>query len=167
VKHPAARAISAAGVRFTAGVMLAGALSACADPPDPPPATPTASAARWMEWRDASALVDRPIVVVVDVPGGPADRVVADGDVTTFFNDRFHPVLVSSLASQPVGTVRFYDACGCPLTDPIRPATPQALIAAANAVIVLPQAHRCTDAPHPLPGLGEVAECAQTPAAGL
>jgi len=64
------------------------------------------------------------------------DRLVADTDVTTFLNDRFHGLFEAPGPGRPEGTVRFYDGCGCPLTEPLRPDSPAGFIAVANAVIV-------------------------------
>ncbi len=109
-------------------------------PPDPPPATAVPSAARWVEWRSPEAPVTRPVVRVVDVPGGTADRVVANTDVTTFFNDRFHPILVGAADDQPLGTVRFYTADGCAFGPAWVPTGAAALVEAANGVIERPEA---------------------------
>lgn len=89
------------------------------------------------------APVHGPVVIVVDRPGGHMDQLVADPDVTTFFNDRFHPLFLQESAHQSVGTIRFFDGCGCPLTDETRPTSPVQLIALANEVIVRPAARRC------------------------
>jgi len=93
-----------------------------------------------VEWRDPAQAVTRPVALVVDAPGGPLDRLVADPDVTTFLNDRFHPVWAASSPYAPVGTVRFYTPRGCSLGDPVQPKNAAELIAAANAVIVRPEA---------------------------
>ncbi len=127
---------------------LALLIGACSDPPSPAPiASPTGSTAPWVEWRAADAPVRGPVVVVVDSPGGAVDRLVADPDVTTFLNDRFHPIFRPALRigseTQPAGTLRFYDGCGRPLTDASTPATPAELIAIANEVIVRVEAHAC------------------------
>ena len=116
------------------------ALVACSDPPDPPPATTTPSAAQWMDWRTLTQPVERPVVLVVDAPWGAVDRLVAHPDVTTFFNDRFHPILLESDAVQPPGTLRFYTADGCAIGPAITPHSPQEIIAAANLVATLPEA---------------------------
>lgn len=119
-------------------------LFACTDPPPPAPARPaSASTAAWVEWRTTDEPVSRPVALVVDVPGGPLDRVVADVDVTTFLNDRFHPVFASPTPERAAGTVHFLDACGCPLAPPASPATPAAFIALANTIIVKPASTRC------------------------
>ncbi|MES2640458.1 MAG: hypothetical protein V4850_13275 [Myxococcota bacterium] len=126
-------------------------ISACKDPPSPAAIpSPTGSTAPWVEWRAVDAPVHGPVVLVVDRPGGAIDRLVADVDVTTFLNDRFHPLFRAEPAgpdAQPVGTVQFYDGCGCPLTPPLTPATPAAFIAAANEVIVRPDALACQERP--------------------
>ncbi|MDP2311204.1 MAG: hypothetical protein Q8P18_34605 [Pseudomonadota bacterium] len=129
-------------------------MSACQDPPSPAPLpSSTGSTAPWVEWRAADAAVRGPVALVIDRPGGPLDRLVADPDVTTFLNDRFHPLfrvespLDTGAGGQPVGTVRFYDGCGCPLTPPLRPETPAAFIAAANEVIVRAEALACQGRP--------------------
>lgn len=93
-----------------------------------------------MEWVPEGIPTSRPIALVVDVPGGPLDRVVADPDVTTFLNDQFHPVFRTEVEGQPPGTVRFLTPLGCPLGPPERPASPAAFITLANAVIVRPEA---------------------------
>lgn len=121
---------------------------ACSDPPSPAPvASPSGSTAPWVEWRAADAPVRGPVVVVVDEPGGPMDRLVADPDVTTFLNDRFHPLFRRTFqaegVAQPTGTLRFYDGCARPLTTALTPDSPDAFIAAANDVIVRDEARAC------------------------
>ncbi|MDP2312124.1 MAG: hypothetical protein Q8P41_04405 [Pseudomonadota bacterium] len=127
---------------------LALLIGACADPPTPPPIpSSSGSSAPWVEWRAPDGPVRGPVALVVDRPGGPIDRLVADPDVTTFLNDRFHPLFQTTSASQPVGTVRFYDGCGCPLSPPLTPASPAELIERANEVIVRPDALACQGRP--------------------
>ncbi|MSQ03371.1 MAG: hypothetical protein EXR71_16005 [Myxococcales bacterium] len=116
------------------------ALVACVDPPDPPPATTTRSAAIWVEWRAADQPVERPVALVVDVPGGTLDRLVADPEVTTFFNDRFHAILVESDAEQQPGTLGFYTADGCAIGPVLTPHSPDEIIAAANRAVIVPEA---------------------------
>jgi hypothetical protein len=117
---------------------------ACSDPPSPPPVPrANASTAPWVEWRAADAPVRGPVALVVDVPGGPMDRLVADLDVTTFLNDQFHPLFRAAYPGQPAGTVRFYDGCGCPLTPPLTPSTPAAFISLANEVVVRTESRVC------------------------
>lgn len=112
-------------------------LVGCSDPPPPPPVpTHVATVAPWVRWRDESDPVGAPIAVFVDARGGPADRIAADLDVTTFLNDRFHPVLVPAYEDQPIGTIAFYDAAGCRLAGPYTPANPQELIDRANELVV-------------------------------
>lgn len=124
--------------------LLSVLLVACSDPPDPSPAAPTASIAKWVEWRADDAPVERPVVVFVDEPGGSVDRIAANADVTTFLNDRFHPRFHTTDAQQPVGTVQFLSADGCALTPPLTPSSPDDFIAAANAVVVRDEAVKRT-----------------------
>jgi hypothetical protein len=122
-------------------------LMGCSGPPEPLPAVPaTTSVAVHVEWLDVGARVEAPIAVVRDAPGGPLDRVVSDPDVTTFLNDRFHPIFVAA-AHGGAGTVTFRDGCGCVLLGPLSPATPGAFIDAANAVMLDPRARRCLPSP--------------------
>ncbi len=120
--------------------LILAALFACSDPPDPPPATTTRSAAIWVEWRVPAEPVERPVVLVVDVPGGALDRLVADADVTTFFNDRFHPILVQSDFRQSPGTLGFYTADGCAIGPALTPRSSDEIIAAANRVVIAAEA---------------------------
>ena len=103
-----------------------------------PPAQEPASS--FVEWRSVQAPVARPIAVFVGPVDGPMDRVARDWDVTTFLNDRFHPLLVTAFGEQPPGSAAFYTADGCLLYGPFTPATGSAWIVAANQVIVLPAA---------------------------
>lgn len=124
--------------------MLALLIGACVDPPSPPPRNhPNGSTAEWLEWRADDAPVVGPVVVVRDVPGGAIDRLVADPDVTTFFNDRFHPRFERLEIGGGGGTIGFYDGCGCILAAPASPTSPQAVIDTANAVILRPDARAC------------------------
>lgn len=113
---------------------------ACSDPPLPAPVDPSSpSTAPYMEWRTAQGPVTHPVVRVVDEPGGPLDRIVADVDVTTFLNDRFHPIFrrPGAYPDEPIalaGTVQFFDPLGCPITPALRVWSPQELIDVANAV---------------------------------
>lgn len=120
---------------------MSAVLCACTDPPDPPRLnTGSPSTAPWVEWKKDADPVDRPVALVVDVPGGAMDRVVADPDVTTFLNDRFHPIFhVPAQGGQPPGTVRFYTPAGCPLTGAEMPDTPARFVDLANSVIVRPE----------------------------
>lgn len=94
----------------------------------------------YVQWRGADAPVDRPLAVFVDGVGGPAERASRDLDATTFLNDRFHPLRVPAFGAQPVGTLAFYTADGCPFGPAFTPADGASIIAAANAVIVQPAA---------------------------
>jgi hypothetical protein len=103
-----------------------------------PPAN--VSPTSYVEWRSIQDPVDRPIAVfVVDGDVG-IDRIARDWDVTTFLNDRFHPLRVAAFGAQPAGTAAFYSADGCLLYGPFVPATGSAWIRAANEVILLPAA---------------------------
>ncbi len=120
----------------------------CSDPPDPPSVRTTAlSTAPWVEWKSDADLVRKPIALVVDDPGGPLDRVVADPDVTTFLNDRFHPLFRSAYAGHPAGTVLFLTPRGCPMGEPVRPRDPADFIRLANDVIIRPDAREGPAAP--------------------
>jgi hypothetical protein len=101
------------------------------------------STAPWVEWRGAAVPVHGPVAIFVDKPGGPLDRIAADPDVTTFLNDRFHPIFLTESVHQGAGTVRFYDGCGCPLTSAEAPSDPATFIGIANTVIVRPEARAC------------------------
>ncbi len=87
-----------------------------------------------------------PVALVRDAPGGALDRVVADPDVTTFLNDRFHPTF-ELLAPGGVGSVTFLDGCGCRVRGPATPADAAAFIALANEVMLDPAARRCLPSP--------------------
>jgi len=93
-----------------------------------------------VQWHADADAVNAPVAIFVDVPGGPVDRLTADADVTTFLNDRFHPLFHPSDPAQPAGTVQFYTADGCAFGPAGTPSSVQALIDAANAVIVRPEA---------------------------
>lgn len=98
------------------------------------------SNALYVKWKRENEPVQRPVVLVIDQPGGIADRAVADLDVTTFFNDRFHPVFRRADETAGPGTVQFFAVDGCPLTAPFTPQGPAHLIEVANRVIVHPRA---------------------------
>ena len=124
----------------------------CSDPPSPPNLpNSTGSTARFVEWADPIQPTSRPVVVIVDLPGGALDQLVADNDVTTFLNDRFHPLFFPAFADQPAGSVSFYSADGCLLAGPQTPQTPAAFIAVANTVIVRPEANGRSAAHFPGP----------------
>lgn len=111
-------------------------LAACSDPPDPPPASLSSSTAKWVLWRSDDEPVDRPVAVFVDKPGGPVDRLAADSDVTTFLNDRFHPLFHLDDPAQPPGTVQFLSADGCELSAALAPSSVHEFIEAANLVVL-------------------------------
>ena len=117
-------------------------LVACSDPPEPPPAAPPPDLPRWSQalhvrWAGPTTALAGPLAVVVDVPGGPLDRIVADPDVTTFLNDRFTPLfLVPQAAPElPAPSLQVLDAQGCWLLTPQLPADTAAFIAAGNTVM--------------------------------
>lgn len=124
-------------------------MAACADPPDPPPVpSSSGSTAVWVEWRDPQAPVRGPVVRVADRPGGPLDGLVADPDVTTFFNDRFHPIFVPTDDPRAAG-ITFLDGCGCVLLGPIHPERPPELLSLANWVVTQPGSVACQGAVFP------------------
>ena len=116
--------------------LLPALLLACSDPPDPPPVSTSSSTARWVLWRSDEEPVEHPVAVFVDEPGGPVDRIAGNSDVTTFLNDRFHPVFHRDDPAQPRGTVQFLSADGCALTPALTPADAHEFIEAANVVVV-------------------------------
>lgn len=63
-----------------------------------------------------------------------------DPDVTTFLNDRFHPLLVSQFGAQPRGTVAIYSADGCLMIEAFVPGAPSGFITRANVAIQMPAA---------------------------
>ncbi|MSP54952.1 MAG: hypothetical protein EXR69_05010 [Myxococcales bacterium] len=93
-----------------------------------------------VEWRRVEQLTDRPLAVFVDQPGGRLDLLARDPDVTTFLNDRFHPLLLPQFGAQPHGTVGVYTADGCELVEAFSPSTPGEFIAQANIAIQMPGA---------------------------
>lgn len=115
-------------------------LAACDPPPPPPVPSAAASNAAYVRWRSPDEPVRRPVALFVDHPGGIADRVAADFDVTTFLNDRFHPVILPPEPGGPSGTVQFLTVAGCPLTAPFAPSSPTQWIEVANRVVKRPEA---------------------------
>lgn len=119
----------ASNIFFGIGALVLG----CSPTPSPLPES-------HVEWRSPEAPVDRPLAVFVGEPGGPADRVARDSDVTTFLNDRFVPLLLPAFGSQPPETAAIYTADGCVLVAPFVPASPGSWIAEANRAVVMPAA---------------------------
>ena len=120
-------------------------LTACSDPPPPPLPTvsaelPAVSEAVRVHWFSLEATVHRPIALFVDTPGGPMDRVASDADVTTFLNDRFHPILVTPEQApdlaRPNGAVWFINAEGCLLVEELSVEDPLAWIQHANKAVL-------------------------------
>jgi len=133
--------------------------SACHDPPDPPPTPAPQTLPRWSQaphvrWADLDTPLRGPLAIVVDEPGGPLDRLVADADVTTFLNDRFTPLFLVPSASPDLdaGTVQVLDLRGCWLLPPTRPASAKTLIDALNGVMRDQQARRPATARPTPPG---------------
>lgn len=120
----------------------------CQDPPAPKITATSASTAPWLVWASASSPVQGPVVIVRDHPGGALDRLVADPDVTTFFNDRFHPVFVALRHEEGTPGLEFRDGCGCSLVPPFVPKSPAEIVQVANTVIVRPDARRCMGRPY-------------------
>ncbi|MCK6506569.1 hypothetical protein L6R53_24875 [Myxococcota bacterium] len=117
-------------------------LVGCRDPAAPPalpgPADlPRWSTAPWVRWAGLDEPLRGPLLVVVDAPGGPMDRLLADPDVTTFVNDRFTPLFLipSAAPTLPHPSVQVLDAGGCWLLPPQAPADPAAMVAALNGVM--------------------------------
>ena len=75
--------------------------------------------------------------MVVDQPGGPLDRLLADPDLTTFVNDRFTPLFLmpSAAPALPGPSVQVLDARGCWRLPPQAPADAAQLIALLNGVM--------------------------------
>ena len=127
--------------RLWAAPMLA--LASCSDPPPPPPVADPAGVPRWstapyVRWAGPRDPSTGPLAVFVDHPGGPLDRIAADPDVTTFLNDRFVPWFLTPSAAEglpPAPAALWLDPRGCVLAGPLRPASPDAWIATANAVL--------------------------------
>lgn len=138
-ERPPSRSLSC--VRGLLPLALA-ALVGCRDPAQPPslpgpPDLPRWSTAPWVRWAGLSEPLRGPLLVVVDAPGGPVDRLLADPDVTTFVNDRFTPLFLSPSVAPglPQPSVQVLDAAGCWLLPPQAPADPAALVAALNGVM--------------------------------
>lgn len=76
-------------------------LCACTDGRKPPPSPSPTGIQRWsttdyIHWKGPEDPVKRPIALIVDQPNGPLDQICADVDVTSFLNDRFHPIFIHS-----------------------------------------------------------------------
>ena len=81
----------------------------------------------------------RIVALIVDRPGGPLDKLIADPDVSTFLNDRFdahfvHPEEIGVPGSRTV----LLTPEGCPRSEAIAAATPAAWIASVNAALETP-----------------------------
>ncbi len=119
-------------------------LTSCSDPADPPVTPAPHDLPRWstaphVQWRDLSAPVQLPLAVIVDEPGGPMDKIVADVDVTTFLNDRFHPLFLTpeSGPDLPSPSTLFLDIQGCLLAPVLSgEITPTAWIERGNQAIL-------------------------------
>jgi hypothetical protein len=110
-------------------------LSGCSDPPAPAPVHTGPSMAPYVLWQEPEKLpVDKPIALFVDAPGGELDRLAADFDITTFLNDKFTPVFLSSTSKH---FLRFYLPDGCPISPPLYLKTPSDWIAEANRIVLL------------------------------
>ena len=144
--HPRAAQPASAGIFFALALALLGPLAgACKDPPPPPPERAPEDLPRWSKapyvlWSGPQSPVSRPLAVFVDDPGGPLDRIIADVDVTTFLNDRFHPwfltpeVAPGLVPSPPQALI--LDAAGCLRVAPFLPESPSAWIAVANRALI-------------------------------
>ncbi|MFT5683143.1 MAG: hypothetical protein ACI8RZ_004070 [Myxococcota bacterium] len=114
---------------------------ACQDPPDPPITPPPTDLPRYataphVQWAGL-APTERILVVFVDEPGGPLDRIAANADVATFLNDRFSPVfLPPQIAPDLPRSILFVDPDGCLRLDPLHPESPQDFIDAGNKVML-------------------------------
>lgn len=136
-------------------MVLLATLSACRDPADPPTLPgptdlPRWSTAPWVRWAGPSEPLRGPLLVVVDAPGGPLDRLLADPDVTTFVNDRFTPLFLvpSAAPALPSPSLQVLDARGCWLLPPQSPSDPAALVELLNGVM---RAQAAGQPPQPRP----------------
>ena len=136
-------------------------LVGCSDPPTPPPTAAPDGLPRWsssthVAWTGATAPEDpgRLLAVVVDARGGPQDRLAGDPDVTTFLNDRFHPLFLDAAAVdgiRPIPALLFVDHDGCLVGGVQQPTDPAAWIARANEVLLSMSSGNA--ARTPLPGV--------------
>lgn len=74
------------------------------------------------------------MAILIDEPGGLLDSLAGHPDVTTFLNDRFHPMFFSdSTPAQPTPVTLLLDASGCLLAAPITATEATIWLQAVNA----------------------------------
>lgn len=61
--------------------------------PDPE-GVPRWSTSDYINWKGPNDTVNLPIALLIDTPGGSIDSIAAHFDVTSFLNDRFHPIFL-------------------------------------------------------------------------
>ena len=140
-ERPTSRSLSCVRARHLGLCGLLGLLS-CVDPPDPPALPGPADLPRWstapyVRWAGPADPLRGPVLVIVDQPGGPLDRLAADADLTTFLNDRFTPffVIPSAAPGLPDPSVQVLDERGCWLLPPMVPPDLGALVDRLNQVM--------------------------------
>lgn len=126
-------------------LILSGAIfvfMGCQDPQTPPPTEPPQGIPRWsttkhITWKGPSDAIQLNIALVIDTPNGPLDQIAGDNDVTTFLNDRFHPIFVhASFGALDKGSgLIFISPEGKKLGGPITPQNVDAWIQVSNQFI--------------------------------
>jgi hypothetical protein len=114
----------------------------CQDPQTPPPTDSPQGIPRWsttehIAWKGPNDAIHLNIALIFDTPNGPLDQIAGDDDVTTFLNDRFHPIFVhSSFGALDNGSgLIFISPKGQKLGGPLAPQNAEAWIQVSNQFI--------------------------------
>ena len=128
-------------LKWFSAIVFVFALSACGDGRKPDPSPSPKGLKRWssteyIAWKGPQDPVLKPIALVIDRTNGPLDQICADGDVTSFLNDRFHPIFIHTHIMPTLdAALILISPDGEPLGGPLAPPDADAWIQLGNQLM--------------------------------
>lgn len=116
-------------------------LAACGDGRKPaaspsPKDLPRWSSTEYVEWNGPNDRASQPIALIIDRTDGPLDQMCGDVDVTSFLNDRFHPIFIHSRVMPSIDSALILiSPNGETLGGPLAPHNASALIQLGNQLM--------------------------------